>query len=145
MSLISLFYSPCKSWLDVEGELIWLRSSASIHKYLLSLDEDFEDPQSSSSRDTRLGSASIQPKQLFLQNRSCSSCLIKHIMCFFIIIFQLWKCYLHPRVPTEDSLCDGIFWGILCHINMTSEGFFNSCLGRVINKKLHKKGKIFST
>lgn len=141
MSLISQFCPPCQSWLYVEGELIWPRSSSSIHKYFLSMGGDLWDPWSLISGDIRLDPMLIQCKELFLQNRFFSSFLIKHIMCFFIILFQLWIHYLHPGVPTEDSLWDGMIWGwdILCHINMTSERFLNKLFRECYKQKKSTK------
>lgn len=147
MSLISLFYPPCKSWLYVEGELIWPRSSASIHKYFLSLSGDFGDPWSLISRDTRLAPQLIQLKELFLWIRLSSNFLLKHIMCFFIILFQLWMHYLQPGAP-QKILC-GI-GGFEVETYLSYKYDFGkilliSCLGSVTNKKVHKKGKILNT
>lgn len=143
MSLISKFYPLCKSRLYVQGELIQPRSSASLHKCVLSLGADFGDPWSTISRDTRLAPGLIQLKELLLQNRFSSSFPIKHIMCVFIIPFQLWIYYLHPRVPTEDSLWDGMIWGcdVLCHISMTSERFFNKLFRECYKQQTPQKGE----
>lgn len=131
MSIISGFYPPYKPFV-VCTRRIWPWSSTSIHKPFLSLGGYFGDPWSPSlgfliSRDTRVAPGLIQQSELLLQNRLFSSFPMKHVMSVFIIAFQLWIHYLHPRLLTEDFLWDGTIWGsnILCHINVTSERLFN--------------------